>query len=435
MNKTLTTLIIGSFTLSSILTSTPAFAKNDNNKGNNGNRGKSPVTFVKSSDDEDESRTKILDNGNITKVQTVGPNKSKNALNLKFKWHEGSDDLKITVPKGTMTSSSQAFVDAVKAAFATYKASIATAKQNFLDAIAAARAAYLNNTTTTNQAPTVASAASASPATVTGTTTTLSVLGADDGGENNLIYTWSFTKPTNAVDPTFSINGTNASKNTVVTLVSPGTYTFTVTIKDAGNLTVQSAVNVTVSNNGPVITATAGANPSPVTSGTTTTLSVQAVDDGGAGNLTYFWSTTAKPGSVYPTFSVNSSTSANNTVVTFPSAGAYTFKVVVTDANGLSAESSVNVYVYQLLSAVTISPTSTAVSMGSSTQFNASAFDQFNLPQSSNFFWSIFESPLGGSIGSSGLYTAPTNTTGTFHVIVKSQSDTSKQATSTVTVH
>ena len=41
----------------------------------------------------------------------------------------------------------------------------------------------------------------------------LSVLGADDGGEPNLTYTWATTgTPPAAV--TFSANGTNASKNT-----------------------------------------------------------------------------------------------------------------------------------------------------------------------------------------------------------------------------
>ena len=41
--------------------------------------------------------------------------------------------------------------------------------------------------------PTVATAAAASPSPVTGLTTALSVLGADDAGESNLTYTWSTT--------------------------------------------------------------------------------------------------------------------------------------------------------------------------------------------------------------------------------------------------
>src|SRR3989442_2926337 len=45
-----------------------------------------------------------------------------------------------------------------------------------------------------NDAPTVAVAAAASPSPVTtGTTTDLSVLGADDGGESHLTYAWAVT--------------------------------------------------------------------------------------------------------------------------------------------------------------------------------------------------------------------------------------------------
>lgn len=100
-----------------------------------------------------------------------------------------------------------------------------------------------------NAAPTVAKVAGASFATVTGTTTALSVLGADDGGEANLIYTWSVqTKPTGAVNPTFSVNGTNVSKNTTATFSAVGAYTFVVTIKDKLGLTVSSSVTVTVNS-------------------------------------------------------------------------------------------------------------------------------------------------------------------------------------------
>src|SRR6185295_15795708 len=99
--------------------------------------------------------------------------------------------------------------------------------------------------TAANAGPTVATAAAASPSPATGTTTNLSALGADDAGESNLIYTWATTgTPPAAV--TFSANGTNAAKNTVATFTKAGAYSFQVTIKDAGNLTTTSSVNVTV---------------------------------------------------------------------------------------------------------------------------------------------------------------------------------------------
>jgi plastocyanin len=97
-----------------------------------------------------------------------------------------------------------------------------------------------------NAPPTVATPAAASPATVTGKTTALSVLGADDGGEANLTYTWAMTTGPTGAQPTFSANGTNAAKNSTVTFDRVGSYTFQVTITDAGGLTAASSASVSV---------------------------------------------------------------------------------------------------------------------------------------------------------------------------------------------
>ena len=96
-----------------------------------------------------------------------------------------------------------------------------------------------------NAPPTIATPATASPNPVTGTTTTLSVLGADDGGEGNLTYTWA-TTGTPPAPVTFSVNGTNAAKNTIATFSKAGTYNFQVTIIDSGGLNVISSVSVIV---------------------------------------------------------------------------------------------------------------------------------------------------------------------------------------------
>ena len=96
-----------------------------------------------------------------------------------------------------------------------------------------------------NAAPTIATAASATPNPITGAATTLAVLGADDGGESSLIYTWS-TTGTPPAPVTFSANGSNASKNTGATFAAAGSYALQVTVKDQGNLTVTGSVNVTV---------------------------------------------------------------------------------------------------------------------------------------------------------------------------------------------
>jgi hypothetical protein len=102
-----------------------------------------------------------------------------------------------------------------------------------------------------NTAPTVATAASGSPSPVTGTTTNLSVLGADDGGESNLIYTWT-ADPSDPAPASITFapgvsNGTNAANNATATFTAAGTYKFHATITDAGGLTTSSPVSLTVS--------------------------------------------------------------------------------------------------------------------------------------------------------------------------------------------
>jgi plastocyanin len=104
-------------------------------------------------------------------------------------------------------------------------------------------------TGTADVAPTVSTAAAASPTTVTGTTASLSALGADSdgGGESYLTYTWTAVRDSSTpASVTFSANGTNAAKSTTVTFTKAGTYKFKVTIKDTGGLSVTSSVSITV---------------------------------------------------------------------------------------------------------------------------------------------------------------------------------------------
>src|SRR5262249_19101457 len=99
-----------------------------------------------------------------------------------------------------------------------------------------------------SQGPTVVTPASASPNPVSGTTTALSVLGADPADpESALSYTWAATAvPPGAAAPSFSVNGTNAAKDTTARFAAAGNYTFGVTITDPAGLTATSTVNVTV---------------------------------------------------------------------------------------------------------------------------------------------------------------------------------------------
>ena len=93
--------------------------------------------------------------------------------------------------------------------------------------------------------PTVAMPASASPSYITGTATTLRVLGGDAAGESRLTYTWA-TIGTPPAIVSFSDNGTNSAKTTTATFTQPGLYNFRVTISDTVGSTVTDAVSVIV---------------------------------------------------------------------------------------------------------------------------------------------------------------------------------------------
>ncbi|HEY1381624.1 MAG TPA: PA14 domain-containing protein, partial [Gemmataceae bacterium] len=101
---------------------------------------------------------------------------------------------------------------------------------------------------TGGQVPTVATPAAADPNPLTaGPGTNLSVLGADDGGEAALTYTWGvFGSPAGSVN--FGANSSNAAKNTVATFSANGTYDLFVAVRDVGGQTVISTVSVTVNS-------------------------------------------------------------------------------------------------------------------------------------------------------------------------------------------
>jgi hypothetical protein len=165
----------------------------------------------------------------------------------------------------------------------------------------------------------------------------------------------------------------------------------------------------------PTVSTAASANPSTVT-GTTSNLSVLGADPSGDASPTYTWAATNTPGgAIAPTFSVNGTTAANSSTVTFHQAGAYTFTVTIKDpTSGLSSTSSVNVTVNQTLTKITITPAGpVALGDGQTQQFQALAIDQFNdnlLPQPT-LTWTVASGV--GSVSSSGLYQAPATSTGT----------------------
>ncbi|MEO6436278.1 MAG: hypothetical protein ABIP55_11045, partial [Tepidisphaeraceae bacterium] len=289
-------------------------------------------------------------------------------------------------------------------------------------------------TVTEDFAPTVATPASANPSTLpAGTTSTsLSVLGADDGGESGLTYTWAATSlPQGAGTPTFSINGSNAARNATASALQAGAYTFTVTISD-GFKTAISSMNVTVeaAQTGPTVATPASASPAPVTSNQTA-LSVLGSDDGGENALTYTWAITGTPPASVA-FSANNSNAAKNSTATFTKAGTYNLQVTISDGSATTT-SSVSVVVQQTLTSITLAPSSAIVQQGQTRQFTASALDQFGnaLTSQPSFNWSVSSSGTGGTISSSGLYTAPISGTPQDTITASAGG---KQGSATVTV-
>jgi hypothetical protein len=157
-----------------------------------------------------------------------------------------------------------------------------------------------------------------------------------------------------------------------------------------------------VPNEPPTVATAASASPSIVT-GTTTTLSVLGADDGGESNLTYTWSTTGTPPATVQ-LSANGTNAAKSTAAAFSAAGTYDFMVTITDAEGLSTTSSVDVTVAQSVTGLTIAPDAATVNEGATQQFVASATDQFGDSMAAPaLLWSIKSG--NGSVSSSGLCT------------------------------
>ncbi|MGD1277705.1 MAG: DUF4347 domain-containing protein, partial [Tepidisphaeraceae bacterium] len=146
--------------------------------------------------------------------------------------------------------------------------------------------------------PTVATAASATPSTVSATTSALSVLGSSSGGESVLSYTWAATSEPSGANPIFSDNGDNTAKNCTVTFNKAGSYTLTATISDGTNYTT-SSVSVTVNQ---TLTSVAVTPASPtIQAGTTQQLVATACDQFGAAMAsqpTFTWSLDSGGGGV-----------------------------------------------------------------------------------------------------------------------------------------
>ncbi len=210
---------------------------------------------------------------------------------------------------------------------------------------------------------------------------------------------------------------------------------FTTTATSSGQITIQyvnvvenaksSGIEIlstsSTSNQAPTVATAAAASPSPAT-GTSAALSVLGADDGGEANLIYTWSTAGTaPGAV--SFSTNASNAAKHTTATFSQAGSYNLVATVVDSSGASVTSSVALTVSQSLTSIGVTPASTQVQAGATQQFSASALDQFGAPMATQpaFTWTASG---GGSVSSSGLFSAASASGGPFTVSATSGNST-----------
>ncbi len=133
-------------------------------------------------------------------------------------------------------------------------------------------------------------------------------------------------------------------------------------------------------------------------SSATTALSAVA---GGNGTLTYSWDAVSGPAPV--SFSVNDSSTASSTTVSFQAPGNYTFRARVTDGDGLPATANVSVSVMASAGSMVVAPYQVQLGSGQTVVFRADAWDQMGNRVSVSPTWSAGG---GGTIDGTGLFSA-----------------------------
>ncbi|GLH72921.1 hypothetical protein GETHLI_14230 [Geothrix limicola] len=184
-----------------------------------------------------------------------------------------------------------------------------------------------------------------------------------------------------------------------------------------------AAINVGSAWTGSTALAAAITTPSGnVTIASGTSQSFVGAASGGTSPYTYSW-TFGDGGTASTASASHTYTNTGSTAVT------YTATFTVTDSASHTASATRTITVNPAAGvAVAISPTTVSLNTGATQQFTASVTGSTNTAVT----WSVVEAG-GGSVSTSGLYTAPT-TAGTYHVKATSQADTTKSATATVTV-
>ena len=233
---------------------------------------------------------------------------------------------------------------------------------------------------------------------------------------NNPPYFLRLVRNGNLFSSYSSANGITWTLVGTQTIVMNNTIDVGLALTSHNTAALATAVFNSVVISTPSVATAAAANPNPVTGSTATlsTLGANTQSAGGEAGLTYSWASTSIPsGATTPTFSVNGTNAAKNTVATFSQAGSYTFVVTIADSVGNKVTSTVTVNVVsQTLTSITISPANPTIGENATQAFTATAYDQFGavLATQPSFTWGISSGI--GSINNSGVYTSP-NVAGT----------------------
>jgi hypothetical protein len=181
---------------------------------------------------------------------------------------------------------------------------------------------------------------------------------------------------------------------------SGGGFSFSPSLRNIASVPALNA-DFAVAGQAPPVINTLTASPTVVSNpAASTTLSVTAT---GASPLSYSWDAVIATGPV--PFSNNDSTAASNVVAAFQSAGNYTFRVRVTDGNGLSATATVGVTVSPGQGSLAVSPYQVQVAGGQTVHFRADAWDGNGNPVASAVSWSASG---GGTMDTNGNFAATT---------------------------
>jgi len=222
-------------------------------------------------------------------------------------------------------------------------------------------------------------------------------------GSSNTAVTWSVVE---------SGGGSVSSAGLYTAPATAGTYHVKVTSQADTTKSAQATVTVTAP-------ASVSVTISPTSSSLNTNGTQQFSDTvTGTSNTAVTWSVVESGGG---------SVSSTGLYTAPATAGTFHVKVTSQADTTKSAQATVTVTVPTSV-AISISPTSSSLSTGGTQQFTDTVTGTSNTAVT----WSVVESG-GGSVSSTGLYTAPA-TAGTFHVKVTSQADATKSAQATVTV-